>query len=281
MMLFLQQWRGELTKLFARRRTYIGFGVFVVLEALILWLIQVKGIGPVQRAIVGSGESMDQYFSALTVAFLIFVMAVFLLGALFLTLVAGDIVAKESEDGHMRLLLARPVSRFRLLLLKYLTCTGYAMLLVQFLAWTAFVLGLILRGWGGGFCVWIQDVSLVEFYDWEEGLRRYAIGTLAMGMCMTVISSVAFFLSCFRVKPAAATIGALAYILVDFILKNSGFMESYRHLLLTRHMTVWTRFMAETIEWPLVARGFAILIAVNITLFTLGYAVFESRDLKS
>lgn len=281
MMLFLQQWRGELTKLFARRRTYIGFGVFVVLEALILWLIQVKGIGPVQRAIVGSGESMDQYFSALTVAFLIFVMAVFLLGALFLTLVAGDIVAKESEDGHMRLLLARPVSRFRLLLLKYLTCTGYAMLLVQFLAWTAFVLGLILRGWGGGFCVWIQDVSLVEFYDWDEGLRRYAIGTLAMGMCMTVISSVAFFLSCFRVKPAAATIGALAYILVDFILKNSGFMESYRHLLLTRHMTVWTRFMAETIEWPLVARGFAILIAVNITLFTLGYAVFESRDLKS
>jgi len=281
MMLFFQQWRGELTKLFARRRTYIGFGVFVVLEALILWLIQVKGIGPVQRAIVGSGESMDQYFSALTVAFLIFVMAVFLLGALFLTLVAGDIVAKESEDGHMRLLLARPVSRFRLLLLKYLTCTGYAMLLVQFLAWTAFVLGLILRGWGGGFCVWIQDVSLVEFYDWEEGLRRYAIGTLAMGVCMTVISSLAFFLSCFRVKPAAATIGALAYILVDFILKNSGFMESYRHLLLTRHMTVWTRFMAETIEWPLVARGFAILIAVNITLFTLGYAVFESRDLKS
>ena len=281
MMLFLQQWRGELTKLFARRRTYIGFGVFVVLEALILWLIQVKGIGPVQRAIVGSGESMDQYFSALTVAFLIFVMAVFLLGALFLTLVAGDIVAKESEDGHMRLLLARPVSRFRLLLLKYLTCTGYAMLLVQFLAWTAFVLGLILRGWGGGFCVWIQDVSLVEFYDWDEGLRRYAIGTLAMGVCMTVISSVAFFLSCFRIKPAAATIGALAYILVDFILKNSGFMESYHHLLLTRHMSVWTRFMAETIEWPLVARGFAILIAVNITLFTLGYAVFESRDLKS
>lgn len=281
MMLFLQQWRGELTKLFARRRTYIGFGVFVVLEALILWLIQVKGIGPVQRAIVGSGESMDQYFSALTVAFLIFVMAVFLLGALFLTLVAGDIVAKESEDGHMRLLLARPVSRFRLLLLKYLTCIGYAIVLVQFLAWTAFALGLILRGWGGGFCVWIQDVSLVEFYDWGEGLRRYAIGTLAMGASMTVISSVAFFLSCFRIKPAAATIGALAYILVDFILKNSGFMESYHHLLLTRHMSVWTRFMAETIEWPLVARGFAILIAVNITLFTLGYAVFESRDLKS
>ena len=32
---------------------------------------------------------------------------------------------------------------------------------------------------------------------------------------------------------------------------------------------------------PLVFRGYAIVFAANITLFTLGYAVFESRDLKS
>ena len=44
----------------------------------------------------------------------------------------------------MRLLLARPVSRFRLLLFKYLTCTGYAFFLIQFLAWTSFLLGLVL-----------------------------------------------------------------------------------------------------------------------------------------
>jgi ABC-2 type transport system permease protein len=53
------------------------------------------------------------------------------------------------------------------------------------------------------------------------------------------------------------------------------------HLLITRHMASWTRLMAETIEWPLVWRGYAIVFAVNISLFTLGYAVFESRDLKS
>ncbi len=281
MMLFLQQWRGELLKLFARRRTFLGFGVFVVLELLCLWLIKVKGLGPVQRAIVGSGENMEHYFSALTVAFLVVIMSFLLLGALFLTLVAGDIVSKESEDGHLRLLLARPVSRFRLLLLKYLTSISYAVFLIQFLAWTAFVLGLLLRGWGGGFCVWIQDMSLVSFFEWDEGLRHYALGTLGMGLSMTVITSIAFFLSCFRMKPAAATIGALSYMLVDFILRNSGFMESYQHLLITRHMTVWTRLMAETIEWPLVWRGFAILAAINLTLFTLGYAVFESRDLKS
>jgi ABC-2 type transport system permease protein len=46
-------------------------------------------------------------------------------------------------------------------------------------------------------------------------------------------------------------------------------------------MAAWTRLLAETIDWPLVIRGFAVVFATNITLFTLGYAVFESRDLKS
>jgi ABC-2 type transport system permease protein len=281
MMLFFQQWRGELLKLFARRRTYLGFGAFVLLEMLILWLIKVKGLGPVQRAIVGSGESMDYYFSALTVSLIVVSMSVFFLGALYLTLVAGDIVAKEGEDGHLRLLLARPVSRFRVLLLKYLTCFGYAIFLIQFLAWTAFILGLVLRGWGGGFCVLIMDMDIVSFYEWDEGLKRYAWGMLGLGLSMTTMASIAFFLSCFPIKPAAATIGALSYLLVDFILRNSGFMESYQHLLITRHMAAWTRLLAETIDWPLVFRGYAVVFAANITLFTLGYAVFESRDLKS
>ncbi|WP_395743029.1 ABC transporter permease [Prosthecobacter sp.] len=281
MTLFFQQWYGELLKLFARRRTYIGFGVFIALELLLLMLIKKYGLGPIGKAIVGSGESFEYYFSALTVASTIMGFAIFLLGALFLTLVAGDIVAKEGEDGHMRLLLARPVSRFRLLLLKYLTCSGYAFFLVQFFAWSSFVLGLILRGWGGGYFAIVPEVSVVAFYDWGPGLQRYALSSLYLGVSMTAISSIAFFLSCFRIKPAAATIGALAYILVDFIMRTSGFMESYQHLLVTKHMAAWGRILAETIDWPLVLRGYAVIFAVNITLFTLGYAVFESRDLKS
>jgi len=281
MTLFLQQWYGELLKLFSRRRTYIGFGAFVSLELIILLLIKKFGMGPIQKAIVGSGQSFEYYFSALTVASTIMGFAIFLLGALFLSLVAGDIVAKEGEDGHMRLLLARPVSRFRLLLLKYLTCSAYAFCLVQFFAWTSFLLGLTLRGWGGGYFAIVPEISVVAFYDWGQGLQRYALSSLYLGLSMTLISSIAFFLSCFRVKPATATIGALTYILVDFIMRTSGFMENYQFLLLTKHMACWGRILAENIDWPLIWRGYAVVFAVNISLFTLGYAVFESRDLKS
>ena len=70
-------------------------------------------------------------------------------------------------------------------------------------------------------------------------------------------------------------------VLVDFIMRQSGFMVSYEYLLITKHMSVWGRVFAENIEWPLVWRGYAVVFGVNITLFTLGFTVFESRDLKS
>ena len=38
MKLFLMQLRSELRKLFARRRTYIGYGAFLILELVILWV---------------------------------------------------------------------------------------------------------------------------------------------------------------------------------------------------------------------------------------------------
>lgn len=280
MSLFFNQWYSELLKLFARRRTYIGFGAFVLLQILIFMLVKKFGL-PTQRLIAGSGENVSYYLSALTLASFVLGASVFLLGALFLSLVAGDIVAKEGEDGHMRLLLARPISRFRLLLLKYLTCSAYAVFLIQFLAWTAFLLGLTLHGWGGGYFAVVPEVSVIAFYDWGPGLQRYAGISVGIGLSMTAISSIAFFLSCFRIKPAAATIGALTYILVDFIIRTGGFMDSYQHLLITKHMAVWGRLLSENIDWPLVLRGYTVIAAVNITLFTLGYAVFESRDLKS
>lgn len=282
MNLFIQQWHGELLKLFARKRTYIGFGVFTALQVVILVMLKTLGFEKwMTRFIAPQTDSFEYYISALTLGFIVVKLSVFILGGIYLTLVSGDIVAKESEDGHLRLLLARPVSRFRLLLLKYLTSSAYAVTLILFLFLVAFLLGIAMKGWGGGFFAFAPEISVIGFYDWGPGLQRYLLAAVMLGFGMTAVGSIAFFLSCFRIKPAAATIGALSYALVDMILRESRFMESYEHFLITKHIAVWARVLAETIDWPLIVRSYSVLAAVNITLFTLGYAVFESRDLKS
>lgn len=282
MILFFRQWQGELLKLFARRRTFIGFGAFLLLEIVLLIVFRLQGVERIfQRMISRQGQSFEYYYSALTLAQVIIGFSVVLLGGIYLALVAGDIVAKEGEDGHYRLLLARPVSRVRLLLIKYLTCLGYTFALVQFITWTSFLLGLSLKGWGGGFFALVPDVGVLEFYDWEPGLKHFAVASVFLSLSMTTVSSIAFFLSCFPIKPAAATIAALSYFLIDRILRETGFLDAYDHFLLTKHISAWARLLAEDIPWAIVIRSYTALLAVNVSLFILGSAVFESRDLKS
>jgi|688.fasta_scaffold167973_2 ABC-2 type transport system permease protein len=282
MMLLLSQWRAEWLKLLARKRTYIGFAAFLLLEAVILVVFQFEAPEKLyRRLIVQQGGAFEEYFSALTLGFIVQAISVGLLGSIYLALVSGDIVAKESEDGNLRLLLARPISRLRLLALKYATCSCYAFLLVQFIAWTAFLLGLAMRGWGGGLFAFSPELKIAELWSWELGLQRYALGAIFLGFSMITVSSVAFFLSCFKIKPAAATITALSYILIDSILLRSNLMKSYEFLLVSQYMEIWGRAYADPIPWALVTRGYSVLIAVNLSLFTLGAAWFQSRDLKS
>ncbi len=281
MLLFLHQWRAEWLKLLARKRTYIGFVAFLLLEALVLAMFHLKGSEQFKRLIVRQGQVFEEYYSALTVALILLGASVFLLGGIYLTLVSGDIVAKESEDGHMRMLLARPVSRFRLLLVKYLTCVGYTFLLVQFIAWTALVMGVLLLGWGGGFFAFVAEVGITAFYDWPTGLGKYTQASLLLSLAMVTVSSIGFTMSCLPIKPAAATIAALSYVLIDLILRNMGFMEDYRHYLITHHMQSWARVLAEEPQWPVILRSFSVLAAMNLTFFLLGVGIFDSRDLKS
>lgn len=281
MFLFFQQWRAECLKLLARKRTYLGFGAFFALEAAVLALVHIKGATHFKTLITRQGQVFDEYYSAPTLALILLMASVFLLGGIYMTLVSGDIVAKENEDGHMRMLLARPISRFRLLLVKYLTCVAYTVLLVQFIAWSAFLMGLAVTGWGGGFFAFVPELGIAAFYDWQTGMGKYIAASVSLSLSMITVTSIGFMLSCMPIKPAAATIGALSYMLIDFILRNMGFMEDYKHLLFTHHMQAAGRVLAEEPAWPVIIRSFSVLGAMNLTFFLIGFGIFDSRDLKS
>ena len=283
MRLLYWQWRAEMWKMLARKRTYLGFGAFVLLE-LILYLTITQsqgGVGLFKNIIQHGGESFQSYFSAMTVAVFVISLSMFFLGSIYLTLVGGDVVAKESEDGNLRLILARPISRLRLLALKFVCCIFYSILLVQFVCWTTLLLGTMIRGWGGGLCVMTPEMHLPAFFDPDVGLQRFALASVLLSFTMTTATSVAFFLSCLRIKPAAATISALTYLLGDFIVKQGNFVTENKHLLLTTHMSSWHLVYSDTIPWVTIIRHFAVLAGVSLTLFVLGALVFESRDVKS
>src|SRR6204780_1220765 len=109
---FLRQLHFELLKLFARKRTYLGFGAFLGIELLILLGLQMPHAQQrFKESMRMHGLDFSHYFSGLTLAYVMIASTVIVLGSLYLALVCGDIVSKEVEDGTMRMVLSRPVSR--------------------------------------------------------------------------------------------------------------------------------------------------------------------------
>src|SRR5438128_8229770 len=195
--------RNELWKLFGKKRTYIGFGAFLLAQTAMLLVFQ---LGPVQRRmeglLAGNGYLAHEYISALTVALFMIFPQIVMFMPLYAALVGGDLVAKEAEDGTLRMILSRPISRVRLLLLKWLSGTIFSFLLVIALGAFGVLFARVWFPWGGLFA-YIPG-ELFNVYDAQSGLGHYTAAHLMLWTKACSVMGLAFMLSCFNVKPAAA-----------------------------------------------------------------------------
>ncbi len=282
-MLFLEQLRGELRKLFARPRTWMGYGAFFFMEAAILSFYKMEAAKSyTQKMVERNGLDFSIYFSSLSVTFLIMLFSMVLLGSIYFALVAGDIVAKENEDGNLRMVFARPISRFRLLLVKYTAICLYTFTFVFFVGITGYLMAVAAIGWEGGLFVMEPKMKVFAAYpDWLDGATRLAMAAVGIGISMITISSIAFMFSCLKIKPAAAAIITLTILFVDMILQSFPFIKPYESYFITWRMSAWVFIMEQQISWPKITEAYAFLIGLNITLFTLGWLSFQTRDFKT
>jgi ABC-2 type transport system permease protein len=280
MSLLALQLRGELRKLFARKRTYIGFGAYIVLEILVLCLFQLQKVqASWKHMIERAGGGFEHYFSGTTLA-LIVVMATFLLTMLYLALVGGDVVAKEVEEGTMRMALCRPISRVRLLLLKYVACLIYTFALVAFVGGTALLACTLREGTGGLFAM-APEQNIVALYDTQEGMIRYGGALFFYALSFLSITTLAFMFSCFNMKPAAATIVTLSAFIIDWIFYHLPYFSSIKEYFLTHNMTTWVHIFVQRVPWTVMAEDYAYLLAVDATFVIIGVVTFQQRDFKS
>ena len=167
--MFYLQLRNELWKLFGKKRTYIGFAMFLLTQNVVSLVFRfTRASRPIERLLEGNGYLADQFISVLTIATIMLLpLAAFLL-PLYASLVGGDLVAKEAEDGTLRMILCRPVSRFRLLMLKWLAGVVFSIGLVLALAVFGLVFARIWFPWGGLF-VWMPEQGIFSVFGGREG----------------------------------------------------------------------------------------------------------------
>ena len=280
--MFYYHLKNELWKLFGKKRTYIGFGAFLLAQnAMLLAFRFTHWQRQVERMLTGNGYFAEEYISALTVAVVMLIPQIILLMPLYAALVGGDLVAKEAEDGTLRMILCRPISRFRLLFVKWVAGVIFSAALVLALGATALLFARFWFPWKSMFVFSAWPESIFNLTPPGEGLKLYVCSHLFMTLNASVILGLAFMFSCFNMKPAAATILALSFLFINLVMEHIPFFEAYQEYFIPYHFRVWLLPYADPIPWERLVGSLFVLLAFQVTTFLVGAAAFQARDIKS
>ena len=269
----------ELLKTYLKWRTYIGFIAIGVIVPLVEIGFKLEG-GTIVRSML---RSLERDFFFLGNLFNAYFMTHFIMNSLWLhipfliSLVAGDQLAGEATGGTFRLMLIRPASRSRILLMKYMTTLIYTASLVLFLGLLSLGLGLLLFGAGD---LLVPGRSLVVLPKAIVPLRLFLAIGLAIG-CMWCIASLAFLFSSLVENPIGPIIGTMAVMIV-FLLVSTIPLDLFvtiRPYLFTSYMDVWTKAMEVPIPWSSIAMDVAVLTAYSIGFYLVTWYIFVKKDI--
>jgi ABC-2 type transport system permease protein len=277
---FFRQFKWELRRLAAQRRTRLGFAMALAFELIGSLLLQL----PATRLLVQADFrrvhiDFHSAFSGLTTASHVMGNAFMYVGIPFLALGAGEIIAGEFESGTLRMILSRPVRRETLLLQKLLACLCHALALTAFIAITSLAIGLALDGCGPLVMV-ITSEAVFGTFEFADGLARYSLAVGLLAITGLTVPLLAMTLSSFRIKPAAAAVLALTVSLADGCIWVIPGMLAARPYLLTTRLVAWMHAFDNVIPWELIRRNYTQLLTLDALLILVAFAAFRRLEIK-
>jgi ABC-2 type transport system permease protein len=190
-------------------------------------------------------------------------------------MLAGDAVAGEANQGTLRYLLTVPVSRTRLLAVKYGGILMGAFLAPLVVAVSGLIVGLIL--FGGG------DVTLLSGTQvgFGEGLLRLLGVCLYLGVCLAALGAVGLFLSTLTEQPMGATIALTMLTVASFVLGQIPQLDWLHPYLLTRHWQDFGELLRDPIAADGLNPGLMVAGAYIVVFLSAAWARFAGRDVTS
>lgn len=280
--MFVRALRNELLKLFSRKRSYLGFVVFIVTEFIVVWLWHSRVLKePLAALLDKNGLRWEDCSSALSIACFAVSFGVGLVAGLYLALVAGDLVAKEFEEGTIRMVMARPISRAQLFAVKAMASAVYTFVLALFVGASSLIVGWIGQHQTGSLWVYHPLEKVTAVYPTGDGLQRYVLAILILAVSYQVISAMALMCSCMKIKPATATVLTLSYLSLDFGFYSIPFFEPYHRWFLSHHVSCWVLVFRYEPPVHSIATSLVLLAAISASCWLIGLACLSARDIKT
>jgi ABC-2 type transport system permease protein len=274
--------RIELSKIFRKWRTYIGFLAIAILVPIIQIAMLVEGERSInfmtrnlQQSFVFVGNLLNGYLISYAILNALVVHIPFLI-----TLVAGDLLAGEATAGTYRILVTRPISRFKIVLSKFLGGLIYTNLLVLFLAVMSLGIGLLV--FGVGELIVIKNVNIL-ILSRTDVLWRFILAYGFATLSMTVVLALAFLFSSLVENAIGPIVSTMAIIIVFVIISalDIEFFQSIRPYLFTNYMQSWRSFFEDPIDVQDIVKSAAVLTGHIIFFFGATVYIFNKKDILS
>lgn len=197
---------------------------------------------------------------------------------LFSVIVAASIVASEFSQGTIKMLLSRPVKRWKILTSKYLITLIFAFVLTIVAFVSTIIASYLFYDSSGGAILDYRNGSVVEVSYWGRVLVLYALQFVGV----IVYTTFAFMIgSVFRSSSLA--IGLSIFLLfvgpnIVFFLSNYEFVKYifFTHTDLTGYVT--GNVFVQGMTWPL---SIAVLTVYILLFLAISYLSFTKRDVTA
>ena len=276
-------YRIELIRQLKRRRTAVAYGLMVALPLIVVAAVK---LGPQSGNSSGGGGDSNFGSGSLNLIGLAtngtwnFTLVMLLFGSGFLlttvfALFSGDTVASEASWSTLRYLLATPVPRRRLLMIKLQVGLTLSLTAIVLLVGASLAIGALAFGTAP------LTSPLGGTFESVDALGRIAIITGYIAITLLFASGVAFLMTVVTDVPLGAVGTAVMIVIVSQILDALEALGDLREWLPSHYSRAWTDALAPSIDWTSMARG----ASFNMIAFTLlvGWAVlrFDKKDVLS
>ena len=231
-------YRWEVVKLLAQKRTYLGLGAAMIVPVIFVVVLQIQSGGPndvpLGRYIRDSG-----IVTPLVVLLFMSIWGFPLITAL----VAGDIVASETQNGTLKTILTRSRERGQVFAGKALAAFTYTLAVVVSMGVVGVVAGSI--AWG------FHSFTSLSGTPVSAG-RGLALMFASLGVYVLPLAGIAAFgllLSTITRNSAASVVGTLMFALFMQLIGVLPGTESIRPYLLGTQFDAWHGFLRTPADW--------------------------------
>jgi ABC-2 type transport system permease protein len=290
----------ELYKISKRPRTYIAFASIAVIVFIFHGAFKADGPSYLNMLMQSNGDTFDfDRAKIINGNFMCYIILNTLLiqVPILVALVAGDAISGEANMGTLRLLLTKPISRQRIIGVKFIASVIYTIGLLVFMAILALFMSKLIFGVDDQLIFRVHgDVSEITQITKDDVLWRYCAAFLYATVALTVIAALALLLSVFAENSIGPIITTVCIVIVCTIISNMNVPivdKTIKPFLFTSYLVGWKGFFYLAVDdenipikgslenWPAIRNSLFVLFAHVGLFFGAALYFFRKKDIMS